>query len=113
MPIEITARHVDVTQPLQNYARSKAEQIMELFPLVEHIHVILDSEKRARKAEVVVQAKTHVRAEAAESAENFGVAVDSAMEKIEKQLRRHLDKLQDHKAAMKHERIKREKGLET
>jgi len=111
MPIEITARHTEVTQPLQNYAREKAEQLVESFPLVEHVHVILDVEKRNKKAEVVVQAKTHVRTEAAEQAEQFGVAIDSAMDKIERQLRRHIDKLQDHKPAMKHEELKRERGM--
>lgn len=111
MPIEITARHMEATQPLQDYARTKAELLMEWFPQVEHIHMILDVEKRNKKAEVVVQAKSHVRAEATESADQFAVAVDVAMEKVEKQLRRHLDKLQDHKPAMKHEQLKRERGL--
>ena len=111
MPIEVTVRHMDVSQQVQNYARGKAEALVEDFPRVEHVHVILDLEKRNHVAEFVVQGKNHVRAEAKESAESLAAAIDSAVEKVETQLRRFRDKVQDHKPAMKHVAQTRERGL--
>ena len=111
MPIEVTVRHMATPQQVQDYARRKAEELVEAFPRVEHIHVILDAEKRDLVAEFVVQGKNHIRAEAREAADNLGAAIDSAVEKVEKQLRRQRDKVQDHKPAMKHVEQKREWGL--
>lgn len=103
MTVEITARHMDATAALQDYARRKAEELGEAFPRVEHVHVILDVQKHRQMAEVVAQVRNRGTMEAAESAENMKAAVDVAMEKVERQLRRLNDKVQDHKAAMRHE----------
>jgi len=111
MPVKVTARHMETSQQVQDYARRKAEGLVEDFPRVEHVHVILDVEKRNRVVEVVVQGKNRIRAEAKESAENLAAAIDSAVEKVEKQLRRQRDKVQDHKPAMKHVEQTRERGL--
>jgi len=101
MSIEITARHLDATETLQDYARGKAEEMLEAFPQVEHIHVILDMEKHRRMAEVVVQGKRHVRVEAQVSSDEFQPSIDQAFDKVETQLRKHTDKVHDHKPSMK------------
>jgi putative sigma-54 modulation protein len=111
MPIEITARHMNVTDQLQEYARRKAGEILNAFPKVEHVHVILDTVKRLHTAKIVVQSKNHIRMESEESAENPVAAIDAATEKTEKQLRRVLDKIHDHKPAMKHVAQDQERGV--
>jgi len=113
MTIEVTVRHGEAGTALQAYARGKAEALEAEFPRVERVHVILGAEKRMRVAEVVVQAGNHVRAEAAEEAANPRQAVDWAFEKIEKQLRRTVDKIQDHKSAMKHFEARRSRGVQS
>ncbi len=104
MAVEITARHMDATEALQGYARRKAEELMEAFTRVEHTHVILDVQKHLHMAEVVTQVRNRGTMEAAvTSPDNMKAAVDAAMDKIERQLRRLNDKVHDHKAAMRHE----------
>lgn len=98
MSIEITARHLHATRELQDYARSKAEFMMESFSRVEHVHVILDVQKHLFSAEVVVQAKNHVRVEALESTDNMKASIDGAIDKTERQLRKLRDKVQEHRA---------------
>lgn len=73
MPIEVTARHMQATDDLQDYARRKAQEILEDFPVIEHIHVIIDIEKHRKRhiAEVVLQVKRHGKVEAAESSDNL------------------------------------------
>lgn len=99
MPIEVTSRHVSATPPMQQYARDKAEKLMDEFPRVEHVHVVLDAEKRGRIAEFVVQARNRIRVEARETTENMQRSIDRAAEKAEKQLRRLRDKVQEHRPA--------------
>ena len=101
MPIEVTARHIRASGELQGYATGKAQELVEAFPKVEHIHVILDRQKRQYVAEMVVQAKNHQRVEAAESSDNLRLAIDQAAAKVEKQLRRRREKVHNHKMTMK------------
>ena len=113
MSIEITARHMQLRDDIQEYAREKVEAICEAFPRIEHAHVILDKEKHHRIAEIVVQAKNHVRIGSKESADSFRAAIDACLDKAERQLRRSRDKIQDHKPAMRHgEKAKTRGGVE-
>ncbi|MBN1556534.1 MAG: ribosome-associated translation inhibitor RaiA [Lentisphaerae bacterium] len=88
---------MDATVPLQDYARRKAEAVMEIFSRVEHVHVILDVQRHLSIAEAVVQAKNHIRTEAREESDNMQASIDGAFDKIERQLRRRRDKVQDHR----------------
>jgi putative sigma-54 modulation protein len=95
MPIEITVRHKRLPSAVHEYAESKAQELMESFPHVEHVHVIIDEERRDRVVEVVVQAKKHVRIEAEDAEPNIRAATDLAFAKAEKQLRKVHDKVHD------------------
>lgn len=110
MPIEITARHLDINENLQQYARGKAETIAEEFPKIEHMRVILDKEKHRYSAEVTIQGKNCERMVASETSDNIMFSVDAAFDKAEKQLRKVMDKIQDHKLP---QRKKRKEAEET
>lgn len=101
MPVEVTARHMDASDALLDYAREKGEQILGEFPRVEHLHVILNVEKRRQIAEMVVQAKNHIRLESTETSANMRASIDGVSDKTVRQLRRLRDKVQDHRAAKK------------
>ena len=109
MAIEITSRHMHVSPDIQEYVRQSIERLIEHFPRVEHVHVILDHEKHLSIAEVVVQAKNHIRVEAKKSSKNIRMSFDDAANKVEKQLRRLRDKAQSHKVR-KNAEIKGKKG---
>ncbi|MDA0576882.1 MAG: ribosome-associated translation inhibitor RaiA [Verrucomicrobia bacterium] len=111
MSVEVTARHMDATAALQDYARRKADGLMADFPIVESVHVILDVQKHRHIAELVIQAKHRHRSEAEETADNMKAAIDAAVEKSERQLSRLRDKIQDHKAAMRHTESEKARGL--
>ena len=101
MSVEVTTRHMEASDPVRSYAKRKGEELRDAFPGIEHVHIILDAEKRNFFAEVVVQAKNHIRVEAEEHSSTIRSALDIAVDKAEKQLRKHRDKIQDHKHAMK------------
>jgi putative sigma-54 modulation protein len=111
MAIEITARHMNATAEVQRYAQSKAGTIMEDFPKVEHVHMVLDVEKHRNIVGVFVQAKKHLRLEAQEASDKMVTAIDLATEKIRKQLGRVRDKVHDHKQAMKRMETDKARGV--
>ncbi len=101
MSIEITARHIEISNGTQDYARAKADELMREFPGIEHIHIILDEERHNKLAEIVVQARNHIRLEAEEKSDQIRGSLDSVINKIERQMRKQHDKLKDHKLTMR------------
>ncbi len=111
MPIEVTTRHMQHgLEDVQEYAESRATELVDAFPSCEHVHIILDHEKHLFSAEVVIQASHHVRIEGKETLDNMRAAIDGAVEKAQRQLRRLMDKVKDHHSAMKFEESKKDRG---
>lgn len=111
MPITVTARHARPGKVVLAYAQSEAEALLSEFPGVEHVHIILDSEKREKTAEVVVQAKKHVKVESSEKAERWAVAIDAAMAKVQRQLRRAREKVQQRRKARQSTETGKSRGV--
>lgn len=93
MSIEITARHLKISKEMQDFAREKAAQLKDDFPKVEHIHVILDEQRHLFSAEFVLQIKALGKVEAKEENEKLPAAIELAFEKVDKQLRKHRQKV--------------------
>ena len=101
MQISVTVRHMESTDAIRDYATEKVERDLSCFTRIESIHVILDVEKYRHSADIVVQAKNHIRVDAREESDDMYVSVDRAVDKAEKQLRKLRDKVQDHKSREK------------
>ena len=112
MSIEVTARHIRVDAEVQDYARGKAQLIADEFPRVEYVHVILDQEKHRNIAEIVVQAKNHIRVEAETSSDSLRGAIDLTFDKAERQLRKQRDRVQDRASRKKYVEAARKRGVE-
>jgi putative sigma-54 modulation protein len=97
MSIEITGRHVDVSDSMKHYSEKRVAKLVAEFPRVDKVHVILDIQKFTHMAEVVAHAARHIQLEAKASSENMYVSIDEAADKIEAQLRKILDKRHAHK----------------
>ena len=96
MGIEITARHVDVPEAVKEHARKRLSKIVEEFPRIEDIHLILSVEKYRHTAEVIVEAKKFLRMQGVETSGNMYASIDVACDKIEKRLRRSVEKKHEH-----------------
>lgn len=101
MPIEITGRHIDVTDSMRDYAEKRFSKLVQEFPRVDKIHVILDIQKFTHTAEVVVHARRHIMLEAKEGSDNMYASIDLVLEKIEKQLHKSIDRREEHKGQEK------------
>jgi putative sigma-54 modulation protein len=96
--ISVTGRHMEVTDAIRGHAEEKIARELAEFPRVQSVHVILAIEKYRHIAEVVAQAPHHIHVEAKEESDDMYVSIDRAVEKLEKQLHKVWDKLQDHKS---------------
>lgn len=94
MAIEVTGRHIDISDTMKRYAENKAMELDRNFPRLENIHVIMDVEKFRHLAEVLVQG-AHLRVEAKETTDDMYASIDAAFEKAERQIRRLRRKIQD------------------
>ncbi|MDK2857961.1 MAG: putative sigma-54 modulation protein [Verrucomicrobiota bacterium] len=95
MQVHITGRHIEITNGIRDHVYEKVERTLKDFPRVEDVRVILDLQKLDHFAEVLVQGKDlHVETKA--DAENMYKAIDDALDKAERRLRKLREKVKDH-----------------
>ena len=95
MQIDLTGHHVDITTPLRDYVNSKMERLERHFDHVNDIHVILSVEKLRHKAEATMRISGgSLFADATE--EDMYAAIDALTDKLDRQVKKHKEKLTDH-----------------
>ena len=95
MQISISTRHGHVSDETQAKIQEKLEKLPRLYDRISAIELTVDMEHRdAPSVDLKVSAKQHDFVAAA-SAANAIAALDVAVEKMEQQLRKHKQKLQD------------------
>ena len=101
MNLTISGHHLDVTPSLREYVLTKLARVTRHFDQVVDISVLLTVEKlkekeRRQKAEVTLHVKgKEIFVE--QSSEDLYAAIDQLMDKLDRQVCRHKDRLQDHK----------------
>ena len=96
MQISVTGHHVDITEPLKNYVDNKFERLERHFDNVASVHVILSVEKLRQKAEATVRVNgASVFADSVH--EDMYAAIDSLIDKIDRQVIRHKEKITSHR----------------
>ncbi|MCC7259120.1 MAG: ribosome-associated translation inhibitor RaiA [Gammaproteobacteria bacterium] len=95
MQLSISGHHLEITDSLRNYAGSKLSRLERHFDHVTDIHCILSVEKLQHKAE----AKINVNGSTlfADSVEdNMYAAIDTLVDKLDRQIKKHKEKLKTH-----------------
>lgn len=97
MQLSVTGHHVDVTTAMRKYVASKVEKLERHFDLVTDVHCILTVEKLRHKAEATVNVNGgRLYADATE--DDMYAAIDGLVDKLDRQVRKHKEKLVDHHA---------------
>ncbi|WP_303901898.1 ribosome hibernation-promoting factor, HPF/YfiA family [Thiohalomonas denitrificans] len=95
MQLNVTGHHVDITPALRDYVSSKLERLERHFDHVTNVHVILTVEKLSQKAEATINITGNQLFADAED-EDMYAAIDALVDKLDRQIRRHKDKVTDH-----------------
>ena len=95
MQINLTGHHIEITDSLRTYVDTKFSKLERHFDHISNVHVILNVEKLAQKAEATVHLSG---AEVFASAENTDMyaAIDSMVDKLGRQVIKHKEKLKKH-----------------
>lgn len=100
MHIDITFKNIEPSEALKDYANKKLAKIGKFVGRPAEAHVILSVQKIRHKAEVTLNADG-VIINAIEISEDLYAAIDLVMDKVEKQIKKHKEKLQTRKPAAK------------
>ena len=95
MQLNITGHHLEVTDSLKAYVTEKLERLEKHFDKVNNVHVILSVEKQRQKSEATVNVNgASLFADSTE--EDMYAAIDSMSDKLDRQIKKHKEKLKDH-----------------
>jgi putative sigma-54 modulation protein len=95
MNLQVSGHHLEITPALRDYVTGKLERITRHFDNVIDVNVILSVDKLKQKAEVTVHlAGKDVYVESVD--EDLYAAVDGLVDKLERQVQKYKQKLQDH-----------------
>jgi putative sigma-54 modulation protein len=98
MQVTVTFRHIEATEALRRHAESKVRRVAKYVHRLVDAHVILSVVKRRHIAEIVLNADRRTISAKEETGDLYS-AIDLAIDKLEKQARKHSGKLKSHKVS--------------
>ena len=103
MQTVVTVRHGELPDDTREYIRRKCEKLVHLFERVTAITTTVEYEKDRAKVELLVDAEhkhdfvAHAEGPSDHRGDGVGPIFDGVLHKMEQQLRRYKEKLQDHR----------------
>ena len=94
MKLTVTGRNIEITEGIHNHLDRKMEKTIQELGEKADVHVALLVEKHRHFAEITVKTKGYT-VHAEEETNDLYTAMDNALVKIEKQLRKHKDRAKD------------------
>jgi len=97
---KISVRHGHLGDDIQQHIRDKAEKLLHLFDRLTMIEVTVDlGNKEHKHVKFVVQAEHKHDIVAAETHTDLLAAVDLALDKLQYEVRKYKEKIQEHRHA--------------
>lgn len=97
MRVNITGRHIDINDYIKQHIQKKLAKLEKYFENIQEVHVILTAQKHRESAEIICTASKKAVSSFAESNDIFA-SIDSAIEKLERQLRKIKEKIKEKRA---------------
>ncbi|WP_440054896.1 ribosome hibernation promoting factor [Pseudoalteromonas sp. T1lg65] len=95
MQLNLTGRHVEITDSLRDYVTNKFAKLERHFDHINNVHVILDVEKLVQKAEATLHVNGGELFASTEHQDMYA-AIDSLIDKLDRQVIKHKEKLTRH-----------------
>ena len=96
MQINFTGHRMEITPALRSFAQEKFDKLERHFDKITAINVVFDVEKLRQIAEayiLVAKGELHASSES----EDMYTAIDILVDKLDRQLIKHKEKLRDHR----------------
>jgi putative sigma-54 modulation protein len=102
--VQISARHGQLSEATRQTITAKSERLLRLFERLASIEVTVDLEReQSPSVELRVSAEHKHDFVATDEAASVTAALDGAIHKLEQQLRKYKEKVQDHHRSPRHE----------
>jgi putative sigma-54 modulation protein len=101
MQVNITFRHLDPTDALKSHVRERVEHVKRYVDRASEAHAVLHVENLDHHAEITVKAGRFLLRGSARTQDMYA-SIDAAADKIERQLKKHKEKLNTHKLNGEH-----------
>ncbi|ATB36001.1 ribosomal subunit interface protein [Cystobacter fuscus] len=95
MQLNITFRQFGSSDSLKEYAKEKVERVNKYLDRAGEAHVVLSLERHLHHADITIHSGAWVL-RGREKSEDMYASIDSAMDKIEAQLRKYKEKIKNH-----------------
>ncbi|WP_151670396.1 ribosome hibernation promoting factor [Nitrincola schmidtii] len=96
MQINITGHHVELTEAMTEYVNTKFERLERHFDNITNVQVTLSVEKQRHKAEADMHvAGGEIFAQAEQ--DDMYAAIDAMVDKLDRQVIKHKEKMKSHK----------------
>lgn len=96
MQIQVTTRHGRLSEPTQQKITAKAEKLLRFFERLMAMEVVVDLKDEAHpRVDILVSAEHKHDFVAHDQAEELMAALDGAIHKMEHQLRKYKEKVQE------------------
>ena len=96
MQVNLSGHHVEITKSLRNYVNEKIERLDRHFDQALDIHIVLTVEKLRHKAEATLHVSGN-NLHAEDVQEDMYAAIDGLVDKLDRQGKKHKEKLKDHR----------------
>lgn len=97
MQIAVTFRHMEVSDPIRDYAEEKISRVKKYIDEPIEAQVVLSVAKKIRHKAVVTLSAKGIMIKGSEETGDMYAAIDAVVDKIERQLKRYREKIKDHK----------------
>lgn len=98
MQTHITFRHMEISDAIRKYAENKFEKFSKFLHEPVEVHAVLQIQKIRQVAEVTVKAK-NFHFHGVEESPDMYASIDLLTDKVERHLKKHKEKVKDHRSA--------------
>jgi putative sigma-54 modulation protein len=95
MQVNITFRHLDPTEALKTHVKDRVAHVQRYIDRPSEAHAVLHVDKLDHHAEITVKTGRFLLRGTAKSPDMYA-SIDAAADRIERQLKKHKEKLYDH-----------------
>ncbi len=97
MQIQLTARHVEVTDDVRKHIQEKMDKLPRFYDRIHEVEVVLDHQSEQFSVEIIVRTDRRHTIVVSETGPDTFALVDVLTDRLERQLTKHKEKNRNHK----------------
>jgi putative sigma-54 modulation protein len=97
LEISVIGRHLEITESMRRFVEEKMSRLQRLYDRIETISAVIEREQLRIRTEIVLRTDHKQTLVAQTEADEFHESVDLVIDKMERQLREHKEKLRNRK----------------